>query len=220
MEIRLGPGARATKDVDVIFRGDPDEMVETLETAFEQPYGGFRFRRKGQIENIRDTGSRRVWVQVEFGGRPWQTLKVEVARPEVDEPELVPVAISIADFKLPAPERVACLSLRYQVAQKIHAVTEQPEDRENLRSWDLVDLILLRDLLAENLGPTRAACEEVFAGRNTHRWPPELDPPASWVDPYREVAAEVDADLPAELDGAAEEVRAFIAAIDAAASPQ
>lgn len=217
MELRLGIGARATKDVDIVFRGDPEVMVETLEDAFEHPYGGFSFRRKGEVEAIRDTGSRRLAVQVEFGGRPWQTLLVEVARPEADEPELVPVAIGIEDFKLPGPNKVACLSLRYQVAQKIHAVTEQPEDRQNLRFWDLVDLILLRDLLGNSLEPTHLACEEIFAKRDTHRWPPELVVPDDWADPYAEVAAEIAADLPTDVDTAAAEVRAFIAVIDAAA---
>lgn len=113
MELRLGAGARTTRDVDIVFRGDPEEMLDALEEAFEEPYGGFSFRRKGPIEDIRDTGSRRLAIQVEFAGSSWQTLQLEVTRPEVAEVELVPVAISIADFKLDGPSCVACLSLRY-----------------------------------------------------------------------------------------------------------
>ena len=48
MELRLGVGARTTKDIDVVFRGTPREMLDALEEAFAQPYGSFSFRRKGR----------------------------------------------------------------------------------------------------------------------------------------------------------------------------
>lgn len=217
MELRLGAGARTTKDVDVIFRGDPEEMLEALEQAFEQPYGDFSFRRKGEVEDIRETGSRRLAIQVEFAGSSWQTLQLEVARPEVAEAELVPVAISIADFRLDGPSRVACLSLRFQIAQKLHAVTEQPENRENLRFWDLIDLILLRELLdEEGLGAVREASVMTFATRGMHAWPPELVVPESWAGPYAAAIEDIDRALPSSAEAAADEVRTFIAEIDAA----
>jgi hypothetical protein len=217
MELRLGLDARTTKDVDIIFRGDPEEMLDALEEALENPYGGFSFRRKGEVEDIHDTGSRRLAVQVEFAGASWQTLRLEVARPEADEAEMVPVAIGIADFKLDGPERVACLSLRFQVAQKLHAVTERPDDRENLRFWDLVDLILLRELLDGDLGGVREACVRTFEVRGTHEWPPELTVPASWADPYAATVEDLGGAMPANVEEAADEVRTFIAQIDAAA---
>ena len=216
MELRLGLGARTTKDVDIVFRGAPHEMLGALEEAFARPYGSFSFRRKGPIEDIRETGSRRLFVQVGFAGRDWQTLQIEVARPEASEPELVPVAIGIADFKLDGPEKVACLSLRYQVAQKIHAVTEQPDARTNHRYWDLIDLQLQRELLGNDLARVREACVETFTGRGLHSWPPELVVPEDWREPYATVAAELQADLPVDVNAAADEVRDFIAAIDTA----
>lgn len=216
MELRLGLGARTTKDIDVVFRGAPREMLDALEEAFAQPYGSFSFRRKGPVEDIRETGSRRLFVQVSFAGKDWQTLQIEVARPEATEPELVPVAIGIADFKLDGPERVACLALRYQVAQKLHAVTEQPDGWANHRFWDLIDLQLQRELLGDDLARVREACVEIFAGRDLHPWPPELVVPDDWREPYAAAAGELDADLPLDVDSAADQVRDFIAAIDAA----
>ena len=216
MELRLGLGARTTKDIDIVFRGAPREMLDALEEAFAQPYGSFSFRRKGSVEDIRETGSRRLFVQVSFAGKDWQTLQIEVARPEATEPELVPVAIGITDFKLDGPERVTCLALRYQVAQKLHAVTEQPAGRANHRFWDLVDLQLQRELLDGDLARVREACVEIFAGRDLHPWPPELVIPADWRQPYAAAAGELDADLPLDVDSAADQVRDFIAAIDTA----
>ena len=48
----------------------------------------------------------------------------------------------------------------------------------NARYWDLIDLLLLRDLI-EDLSPVREACIEVFDSRETHSWPPELLVPSS-----------------------------------------
>lgn len=216
MELRLGLGARTTKDIDVVFRGAARGMLDALEEAFAQPYGSFSFRRKGAVEDIRETGSRRLFVQVGFAGKDWQTLQVEVARPEATEPELVPVAIGIADFKLDGPERVACLALRYQVAQKLHAVTEQPDGRTNHRFWDLIDLQLQRELLGNDLARVREACVEIFTGRDLQPWPAELVVPDDWGEPYAAAASELDAGLPLDVDSAANQVRDFIAAIDAA----
>lgn len=213
MEVRLGLRARTTKDVDLVFRGAGGELLDVLEVAFAHTYSNFSFRRKGESEPIRDTGGVRLAVQVSFAGREWQTLQLEIGPPEADEVELVPAAISLEDFKLGAPERVACLSLRYQVAQKLHAVTERPAERENLRFWDLLDLILLRALI-EDLRPVRAACREIFAGRDTHAWPPDLDVPAAWAEPFARMAAELELDV--DVEGAAEQVRGLIVAIEAA----
>lgn len=39
-------------------------------------------------------------MQVKFAGASWQTLQLEVVRPEADEAEMVPVAIGIAASRL------------------------------------------------------------------------------------------------------------------------
>jgi hypothetical protein len=214
MELRLGLGARATRDIDVIFRGDPDELVEALDEAFEDPYAGFTLRR-AELEDIRETGARRFEVKVSFGGKGWQTLKVEAAPPEAGagEAELVAAAISITDFGLDGPAWVACLSIRYQIAQKLHAVTEQFEDDDNDRFWDLLDLLLLRELV-EDLDAVREACMAVFDARDKQPWPPELVVPASWADSYEKLANEIGFDV-TDVEQAAAEVRLFIAEIAA-----
>jgi hypothetical protein len=143
-------------------------------------------------------------------------LQLEIAEPEADEIELVPVAVGISDFGLDGPERVACLSLRYQVAQKLHAVTEQPPDRPNLRFWDLIDLVLLEALLDDDLTPVREAATSIFRARGTHTWPPELIAPDAWREPYAASAAEIEAGVPASLDEAAVQVRGLIDAIASA----
>ena len=216
MELRLGMGARATNDFDVVFRGPMSALLESLDEAFTEPYAGFHFRRSGEPTFIGETSTQRQHIKISFHGRGWQTLTVEVARPEGTrggDPEMVPAAISVSQFGLESPGRIAVMTVRYQIAQKLHAVTEQPSDRENARYWDLIDLLLLRDLV-EDLSTVREACTEVFDNRETHPWPPALLVPSSWGEPYK-VEAEKLKFTPADVHEAAAEIRAFIAAIHA-----
>jgi hypothetical protein len=224
MELRFRLRARATKDVDLVFRdgreGDEDAveraLADTLDDAFEDPYCGFTFRRKGEPEAIRNTASHRLDVALDFAGRAWQTVQIEVSRPEggLAESELVEAAISLEDFVLEAPQTVAVLSLRFQIAQKLHAVTEQPQDHENDRARDLIDLQLL-EALTEDLAPVRAACVEIFEQRGKQPWPPELIVQPGWDRLYERLARDLDSPV-SDVEEAAKRVRAFIAAIDAA----
>jgi hypothetical protein len=108
---------------------------------------------------------------------------------------------------------VQCLSTRFQVAQKIHAVTERFEDRDNERFRDLIDLLLLREIV-EDLSSLRDACIVTFEARGKHGWPTQLSVPDSWAEPYRALAGEMQFPV-ADVDDAADAVRVFIAAIDA-----
>lgn len=164
-----------------------------------------RKRRSVWRAKYRLPDGRRLEVQLSFGGREWQTLRLEISKPEADEIEVVHVAVGISDF-----------GLRYQVAQKLHAVTEQPPDRHNLRFWDLIDLMLLEDLLGGDLANVGEAAELTFAARATHGWPPDLVVPKSWREPYARAASEIDAELPLDVGQAADRVRTLIARIAAA----
>jgi hypothetical protein len=112
---------------------------------------------------------------------------------------------------------VACLSLRFQIAQKIHACTERFPDRENERVHDLIDLQLMEELI-EDYGRVNAACVEVFDLRATHAWPPPLNIEPTWPDTYRQLAAELD--FPTQdIADAMTRVQALIYAIHSAELP-
>jgi Nucleotidyl transferase AbiEii toxin, Type IV TA system len=110
---------------------------------------------------------------------------------------------------------VRCLSIRYQIAQKLHACTEVfPLGRENDRFRDLIDLLLLR-ALDPDLTAIRHACDDIFASRAKHAWPPTLDAPSSWAEPYARLAGELEFAI-TDLDEAARLVSEFIGEIDEA----
>lgn len=210
IELRSRTGARATKDVDVVFGAEPGELLDALDAAFAEPYCDFAFRRGAPAEH--GPHATRFDVRLNYQTRAWATVRLEISAAEhgVDEPEYLD-AISLEGFKLIGPRSIACLPLRFQIAQKLHAVSERPVERPNDRFRDLVDLLVLRDLI-DDLPALRNACEATFQSRATHPWPPPLDAPATWQAGYGRLAGEVGLDV-VDVDAAVAQVRAFIAAI-------
>jgi hypothetical protein len=74
------------------------------------------------------------------------------------------------------------MTLPWQIAQKLHAVTAVfAEPEVNDRAHDLIDLQLLELLLAEiDLEATRCACVAVFEARAQHLWPPTVTALPYW----------------------------------------
>ncbi len=211
IELRLRAGARATQDVDVIFRGPPDDLIEALDEALSTAYHDFTFNRGGPIE--RGPHATGFDVRMDYQSRAWATVRLEISGPDdpsVSEVDLLP-AIELDHFQLIGPHEIACLPLRFQIAQKIHAVTERPIDRDNNRFRDLVDLLLLEDLI-DDFPALRNACAATFERRGTHSWPPSLTVPDSWQQPYRSLAIEIGFDV-IEVEEAAAEVRGLISRI-------
>jgi hypothetical protein len=212
IELRVGAGARATKDVDLVFFGDPERLAESLDENLAEPYSVFSFERE-EIEFRRDGKFQRLNVRLLFRGRGWGTLKLEVASPDIRKTDGEQVkALPIDEFGIEGPRTIRCLSLRYQIAQKLHAVTERFDARENDRFRDLIDLIICRDLVSD-LAEVREACTDTFDARQLHAWPPTLEVPASWAEPYAALAAEMDFPI-SDVEEAAAEVRELIANID------
>jgi hypothetical protein len=212
-ELRFQNQARATRDLDALFHGSLDELLTDLDTAFATPYSGFSFSYTPP-EAVHETGAHRFDVKLTYQGRGWATLRVEVSPPEgqAHEPEPVP-ALSVSEFGLTGPTEIACLSLRFQIAQKLHACTERFPDRENERVHDLVDLQLMEELI-EDYSRVKAACIEIFNLRGTHAWPPTLTVEPNWPETYRELAAELDfptkdiAEAITRVQGLIDEIRA------------
>lgn len=219
MELRLGITARASKDYDAAFRDRADAMLDALDLALAEDWGGFQLRRT-EPQAIRATHAIRVEIRLAYKGRPWGTVQLEVAPAEGQagqEIDCVP-ARPLDPVQIEGPERIACVSVRYQIAQKIHACTELYADgRENDRFRDLIDLWLLRDLVEEGaLAAVREACLEIFELRKKHGWPPQVTVHPSWPAGFAAMAVEIGF-YTDDVDLAASALREFIADIDSAA---
>lgn len=217
MEVRLRLRARATKDLDAVFRGPFENWLEALDDELAEDIEGFSYSRD-EPEKIRNTTSSRVNVVLDYKGRRWGKVRFEVAPVEVnsvlDIDQVAP--FDIGRFGLPAPGQVSVVGLPYLIAQKLHACTEVFEDGDNARVHDLMDLLLARELLApEDLQRVREACVAIFENRNKQAWPPELTVYPSWGETFARLTGEEGFPISDVEEGAAA-VRELIGEIDAA----
>lgn len=219
MELRFQLKARTTKDIDTVFREAIPSMLERLDEALQAGFGDFTYERS-EPEVITDTRSVRLAIKLAYRGKRWGTVQLEVAPAEGrsgDDVEILD-AIGIDQFGLEGPERIPCLGIRYQIAQKLHACTAPPlEGRdENLRFHDTIDLILLGGLVADDgWQAVRDACLDTFQIRGTHAWPPELVVYPSWPAAFAALAEAQGFDI-ADVEEAARQVREMIEQITAA----
>jgi hypothetical protein len=192
IELRLGLLARATRDLDIGLCALATELLALFDSALEVGFADFRLRRRGEARTL-DNGALALEVAVEYLGRPWATVDVDLA-PATPDWETDPVPpIALAELGLQPPRSVPCLALPAQIAQKIHALTEpEPRGRPNPRARDVLDVLLLVQRVKVDHAAVRAACERVFAERAAHSWPvSSFVFPPGWRATLSELAREV-----------------------------
>lgn len=209
LQYRLPGMSRTTQDIDGLVRGDFDRFLTELDGVLTEPWGPLNLMR-GEVEVIhvphRIVNPRRFDVIVQLNGVTWRRVQIEVSPDEGDagaRPEEI-TAPSLAGFGLPTPDRIASLSMEYQIAQKVHACTDphDPPAIVNDRARDVVDLLLLGDLAGTTGQPTpgemRAAIEDVFAvraadavstGATPRAWPTTVVAHAHWGTSFTKAAA-------------------------------
>ncbi|SJN09937.1 hypothetical protein FM113_07730 [Leucobacter sp. 7(1)] len=135
-------------------------------------------------------------VSISFLGTAWGALDVEVYDPELetDSPGQRPLDQELiefgASFGFGDVQLVTLVGLEYQIAQKIHAVT----DPGYVRAHDLVDLQLLWSI-GPDLSRLRELCVRTFAWRNQQSWPPiPLRSVDGWALAYADAREETEVD--------------------------
>ncbi len=194
MELRTGEKARVTRDVDLVLRGEPNSLIAHLDAAFAEAYREFSFERDEPRPLELRPHVQRVRVKIAFRSKPFMTAVVEVAPMEAgEESEQLP-GHDLSTVGLDSPDMILVLSVPWQIAQKLHAVTEPPlrAGGENARYWDLIDLQLLQALTEENLAPTKEACQQTFKARRQQAWPPRITIYPDWAERYTTMATSLD----------------------------
>jgi hypothetical protein len=216
MELRVGEKARGTRDVDLVLRGDPGSLIAHLDSALAEDYQQFSFERDEPQPLELRPHVHRVRVKVAFRTKPFMTIVVEVAPVEAggEKREHLP-AHDLSTVGLDGPAAIPVLAVPWQIAQKLHAVTEPPlrAGEENPRYWDLIDLQLLEALAAPDLAPVKDACLRTFAARDQQSWPPRITTYPSWTDLYTRMASDLDMPI-TDVDTAVEVVHEFVRRID------
>lgn len=229
-------GTRATSDLDVSTRIRGDEFEQAFRVRLAEGWGtvppskGEQRRNPEALDRVAFTATVRALklhdpglarpeyvmhpyrVSIAFLGSAWGALDVEVSDPEISpdahtryeiDGELVQFGIRFGFGEL---QPVELVDLEYQIAQKLHAVT----DSDYARAHDLVDLQLLWNAAPD---PPRlhALCLRTFAWRRQQAWPPlPLRPMDGWALAYADARAETEVDGKTSVLPDVEEVRAWL----------
>ncbi len=212
LELRFGPTARASQDVDALVNIDVDEAFAEIAHRLAAGWEGFTgtLTERTKITRAGTTPApQRCKIKLSYKARPFATLAFELGRAEAGSfvfLERVPNAVDLARVKLGPAGEVVVLGVHYQIAQKLHACSEIPDEATNPRVHDLFDIVLLSSLARDaGFTHTRAACEDTFAHRNKHPWPPTLPDWPDWPQLWLAL------DVPDDARFSYQEARALVA---------
>jgi hypothetical protein len=202
LDLRLAARARSTKDVDIEWRAEESELLDTLLDAAGHDAGDFfvfAIERAGEPED-RDGGSHRFRVSASLAGRPFETFLLDVGfRPDDAISTETLRTDDLLGFAGIQPVEVEAVPLELQVAEKLHAYTRTYKGRRtSTRTKDLVDLALIAELSTLDAAALHHEIETIFNLRKAHAAPDALPPPPTdWAAPFRRLAKEIG--VPADL---------------------
>ena len=204
MELRFRPKARTTRDLDLTL-GDPVdpeaiagrlvEVHEALMDAAGLDLGDFfEFTiPPARSELTAAPGGGGVFsVIAKVAGREFARFHIDIGFGDVllGSSERLPGDDLLAFAEIAPPVALA-IPKAQQFAEKVHAYTFPWTDRENTRSRDLVDMVLLIERGELDLDEVRRAVRETFAHRRRHEVPSTLSPPPrAWGGEFPAMAAE------------------------------
>lgn len=203
LELRLTGRARATKDVDIDWRADEEQLLDTLIDAAShdaEDFFMFTAERTGTPED-RLGGSHRFRVTASLAGRLFESFLLDVGfRGDKDIATDALTTEALLAFAEIPPVEVQAIPLELQVAEKLHAyVRIYDGGRPSTRAKDLVDLALIAELSSLDATALSVAVKATFTQRGTHPVPTALPlPPAEWAAQYRRLAEETG--TPTDLD--------------------
>ncbi len=191
LQLRLGPRARTTKDIDLLLKFD--QSVRDVHQALVHA-ALLDMRDWFQFEVARPTGSDlRFPMHGLLDGRAFETFHVDVGiRDPMVEPAEKLTTPALLDFADINPSTVPCYPLTQQIAEKVHAYTRPYATSESTRVKDWVDILLMAELGKLPGSTLRLALHATFSARGTHPLPTRLPKPSSaWSTTFRRLAHEV-----------------------------
>jgi len=204
MELRFRPKARTTRDVDLTIGDAVDpavlrerllEVHEALQVASAKDLGDyFEYLIQPASNDLQAApgGGGVFGVEARVAGREFARFHIDVGFGDVvvGEAETL-TGDDLMQFADVAPAHARAIPKAQQFAEKIHAYTFPWTDRENTRSRDLVDLLILIERGELDPASVRHAIVETFRRRSRHALPMELPPPpAAWKDEFLAMAQE------------------------------
>lgn len=222
LKLRYGnSNTRVTTDFDAAARHDRERFIDQLTERLSAGWEGFTFEVvRMKPAQPKSTPSAYVMhpfsIKVSYTGKPWCTVDLELGHNEIgdaDEAEWFvspEVNAAFAQLGFPPPGRIPVMSLKHQIAQKLHGASEPGSERAH----DLVDLQLIFKRSRVNLVEVRPVCVRIFAYRKCQSWPPRVEKGRGWDSLYE--AAKGDLPVLPTVDEAIVWTNDLIARIDRA----
>lgn len=195
LDLRLAARARSTKDVDIEWRAEEDELADTLLDAADHDAGDFfvlAIERTGTPAD-RLGGAHRFRVSATLAGRPFETFVLDVGLRTDDAAHVDSLRTDdLLSFAGIEPIQIPAVPLELQIAEKLHAYTQTYEGgRSSTRVKDLVDLALIAELSPLDATILRREIGSVFDRRGAPVPRSLPSPPPEWALPFGRLAEEV-----------------------------
>ncbi|MFG0242218.1 MAG: nucleotidyl transferase AbiEii/AbiGii toxin family protein [Phycisphaerales bacterium JB054] len=204
MELRFRPRARTTRDVDLTLTEvvESDALAERLAEVHDalmnaagrnlNDFFEFTIPPARSELNAAPGGGGRFSIIARVAGREFARFHIDIGFGDtsVGKPDRLPGDDLLAFAEIPPPIALA-IPKAQQFAEKLHAYTFPWTDRENTRSRDLVDMVLLIERGLLDPDEVRRAVAETFTHRRRHTIPTRLAPPPSaWAAEFPAMASE------------------------------
>ena len=182
---------RYTRDVDTARVMEHGEYVDRLQRALAVGWNGFTADLvEVEPAKPKDVPGKYVMrpydAKLKYMGRPWQTIRIEIGHNEIGDAdeyeEFLPeeLADAFEQMQFPRPQPLRVMKLSYQIAQKLHALSEEGSDRAH----DLIDLMLIASQSQLDLVDIKSKCIRLFDYRRKQAWPPEIKKGDEWDAKY------------------------------------
>lgn len=186
-----GSGTRYTRDVDTARSISLEEYISKLRANLTLGWNGFT----GHIVELTPFQRPNISpeylmfpfdIKLNYNNKPWQTVRIEVGYNEIDDANIgdleLPqdIANAFEALGFPKPNKVRVMKLSHQIAQKLHAVSEEGSSRAH----DLIDLQLIHLKSTLDYNEVKSVCKRLFAYRKKQMWPPKIKMGDDWETLY------------------------------------
>jgi len=217
LELRYGWRHRPTKDIDLRTESPLADALNRLrevlsrgQTIQQQDHFSFDLGEPGPEMQGAPGGAWRIPVTARVAGDVFTTFHIDLSSGDavVQAPD-VREGSDLLDFAGIPHVRFPVYPLPQQLAEKLHVYT-LPRTKENTRTKDLVDLLVIAAVETIDGTALTASVRATFDARHTHLIPEALPPPErSWVQPFKRLASEAPASPTTDLEAAFPRVEKF-----------
>ena len=187
---------RYTRDIDTARVMEFEAYYEKLSAALKEGWYGFTGE-IAEVEPPQPEGVPKAYVmlpldiKLKYLGKPWQTIRIEIGHNEIGDAdeydEYLPETLAkvFEELSFPVPKPLPLMKLSYQIAQKLHAVSEEG----SARAHDLIDLQLMALHSELDFADIKSKCLRLFKYRRAQAWPPTIIKGADWDAVYDKARA-------------------------------